>query len=289
MTGIESFAFTGAAQTPIVGDARGPADGLPIILIHGGGQTRFAWGQAADRLAHSGFRAVTLDLRGHGESGWAPRDRGYRIDDYADDVRLATERVARPPILVGASLGGLAAAIAAGEAPRAPIAGLCLVDVSPHLKADGVAGILGFMKRTSTGFDTLEEAAAAVSAYLPHRPRSRDLDGLRRNLRVEADGRLHWHWDPGTIDPPLDPATTNPRIEAAAGSIDVPSLLLRGELSELVSRAAADEYMARFPLGSVEDIPGARHMVAGDRNDAFVQALMAFAMSVRARSAAAND
>ena len=276
---LEPFGFLGADGVPIAGDARGPAEGLPVILSPGGGQTRFAWGRGAARLADAGFRAVSLDLRGHGESGWA--NDGYTIDDYAEDLRRAMELFDRPALLVGASLGGLASLIAAGEGSGRAPAGLCLVDVSPHLKSDGVEGILGFMRRTTDGFATLEAAADAVAGYLPHRPPPSDLDGLRKNLRHGDDGRWRWHWDPRTIDPPLDPVTINPRLEAAADRITAPALLLRGALSELVTREVAESFMARFADGHVLDIPGARHMVAGDRNDIFGDALIDFARRVR--------
>lgn len=284
---VEPFGFAGAGNVAIVGEACGPEDGMPVILSHGGGQTRFAWGKTAGRLAQAGFRAISLDLRGHGDSGWATE--GYAIDDYVEDLRRAMGLVERPALLVGASLGGLASLIAASAPPRPVIAGLCLVDVSPHLRPDGVADILGFMRRTTAGFATLQAAADAIAEYLPHRPPPRDLDGLRKNLRHGEDGRWRWHWDPRTIDPPLDAATINPRLEAAAEHIAAPALLLRGELSELVSRDVAEAYMTRFANGRVEDIAGARHMVAGDRNDQFGDALLAFAQTVRADAEALND
>ena len=282
------FAFAGAHGVSIAGGAIGPGDGLPVILSPGGGQTRHSWGGVARSLADAGFRAITLDLRGHGDSGWAPPGQGYMLDDYAEDVRAAARLAGRPPLLVGASLGGLASLIAAGEPPCAPIAGLCLVDVSPNLRPRGVAGILGFMRATRDGFDSPADAARAIADYLPHRPPPRDLEGLRKNLRQRENGRYAWHWDPATIDPPLDPDATNPRLQAAAARVAAPALLLRGERSELVTRAVADAFMARFADGRVEDIEGARHMVAGDANNAFGQALCRFAEAIRARETANN-
>ncbi len=275
----ETIGFVGKHGVRLNGRACGPAGGMPVILSHGGGQTRQAWGSSAMLLAQAGFRAVSLDLRGHGESEWTTTG-DYPVDDYADDLRAVMAALARPAILVGASLGGIASLLAIGEPPGAAVAGLCLVDVSPHLMADGVAGILGFMRGTKDGFSAVEEAADAIAAYLPHRPRPTDLGGLAKNLRRHNDGRFYWHWDPRTIDQPLDPATMNPRLEAAAARVHVSTLLLRGQHSELVSHAAAGAFMVRFARGQLVEIAGARHMVAGDRNDLFGRALLDFVVSV---------
>ncbi|WP_157218963.1 alpha/beta fold hydrolase [Flavisphingomonas formosensis] len=277
-----SIAFPGAGGLAIQGELHGPADGFPVILSHGGGQTRHAWGRTAERLAEAGFRIHALDLRGHGDSGWA-QDGLYAIEDYAEDLRLLAATFDAPPVLVGASLGGIASLLAAGEEPCLPIAGLCLVDVSPHLRPEGVEGILGFMRRTASGFDTMEQAANAIGAYLPHRPKPRDLDGIAKNLRSRADGRFYWHWDPATIARPLDPESTSRRLERAAGRITAPALLVRGARSELVTAEVAAAFMALFRDGHTVDVAGARHMVAGDRNDRFGSDLLAFAERVRDR------
>jgi len=279
-------ALTGAHGIHIAASEHGPRDGFPVILSHGGGQTRFAWGRTAQAMADRGFHVLSLDLRGQGDSAWVGSDSPYDISDHAEDVRRVAATLSRPPLLVGASLGGLASLIAAGEPPYPDIAGLCLVDVAPHLRAEGVAAVLGFMRRTADGFDTLEDAAAAIAAYLPHRPPPSDTEGLRKNLRRSEDGRYHWHWDPRAIDYPLDPVKTNPRIEEAARHVRAPALLLRGERSELVTHEVAEVFMTRFAQGRTHDIPGARHMVAGDRNDLFGKALLSFAEQLRAAQGA---
>ena len=91
------------------GDAYGASDRPPVLLLHGGGQTRHAWGGAATALANAGFYAVAIDQRGHGDSDWAPGN-DYAITDFATDMRMVAESFATPPASVGASLGGLATA-----------------------------------------------------------------------------------------------------------------------------------------------------------------------------------
>jgi pimeloyl-ACP methyl ester carboxylesterase len=262
-------------------DADGPQAGLQVVLLHGGGQTRGAWGKTVAELARHGCRAYAVDMRGHGESDWAPGGN-YRIETYANDLREIVASFGRPAVLVGASLGGLAAVIAAGEAPQLAALGVVLVDVSPNLRQAGVDAIIGFMRATSDGFDSVEHAADAIAAYLPHRPRPTDLTGLRKNLKHDEDGRYRWHWDPKTLDFILDPTVMNPRLEAAAARVHCPVLLMRGMESELVTAIAAEDFMKLFPDGRVVDIKNARHMVAGDSNTAFREELVKFVLSISA-------
>ena len=81
----------------------GDPDGPPVILLHGGGQTRHSWHGTATTLADRGWRAVSLDMRGHGESHWDP-EGDYSLDAFAGDIALVAETFDRRPALVGASL-----------------------------------------------------------------------------------------------------------------------------------------------------------------------------------------
>src|SRR5690606_40599381 len=107
----------------------------------------------------------------------------------------------RPPVLVGASLGGLASLVAvaeSGEQERTARA-LVLVDVAHRIEDEGRDRIGAFMTGHLDGFASLEEAADAIAAYNPHRPRPKDLSGLAKNLRQREDGRWVWHWDPAFV------------------------------------------------------------------------------------------
>ena len=75
-------------------------------------------------------------------------------------------------------------------------AALVLVDMAPHIEPEGSRRIQAFMDQKPEGFDTLQEVADAIANYQPHRPRPRLLDGLAKNVRLGADGKYHWHWDP---------------------------------------------------------------------------------------------
>jgi pimeloyl-ACP methyl ester carboxylesterase len=258
-----------------------------VVLLHGGGQTRHSWGKAAAALAEAGYHAVSVDLRGHGDSDWSP-DGNYGVDRFAADVHALAEQYSSPhgpPAFVGASLGGLSIMVAVGESHTEAQAALAscviLVDIAPRVEPAGRERIRGFMVAGLRGFDTIEDAADSVAAFIPHRPRPKDLSGLRKNLRQRGDGRWYWHWDPrwmnnqtGVDGQPGIVAHT--RLQAAAGGLRVPTLLVRGGISDIVSEESVRELRELVPGIEVVDIASAGHMVAGDRNDVFNDAVIAF-------------
>ena len=256
----------------IVADEAGVVGAPPVVLLHGGGQTRAAWGGAVAEGARRGFHMISADLRGHGESGWSP-EADYGMAAHAADVAAITRELGRPPFVVGASLGGMAglAYAAAGQ----PLAGRVLVDIAPTVNPAGTAQILAFMHSAPDGFASVDEAADAVAGYLPHRTRPKDTSGLMKNLRLREDGRYHWHWDPRMFSEGRGPRDTD-GLRDAARDLKVPTLLVRGRLSEVLSQAGVDDFLSLVPHAEFADIAGADHMVAGDRNDAFNAATFDF-------------
>jgi len=265
----------------LVADAYGDAGDPPVLLQHGGGQTRHAWGGTARALAARGWYAVAVDLRGHGDSGWAS-DGDYTLQRYGQDALAVARQLGRPPAAVGASLGGLASLMAtslAQEAETRPFSAVVLVDITPRMNLQGAANVIGFMSENlEEGFASLDEAADAIAAYLPRRPRPRSLDGLRKNLRQGDDGRWRWHWDPRFVSGSKRPGVglLAGDLERAAEQLDVPTLLVRGRLSELVDEELARDFLSRVPHARYVDVSEAGHMVAGDRNDAFTEAVAEF-------------
>ncbi|MGH3961615.1 alpha/beta fold hydrolase [Mycobacterium sp.] len=261
-----------------LGDPRTPA----VVFLHGGGQTRRSWGQAAAAVAERGWQAVTVDLRGHGESDWS-KAGDYRLISFAGDIHQLLRQLPPQPVLVGASLGGFTTMLLAGEISPAIAGAVVLVDIVPDMDPSGAMRIHTFMAdRVTSGFESLDEVADMIAEYNPHRPRPTDLNGLRTNLRRRGD-RWYWHWDPEFISdtashPPSEVADVD-RMHAAVETIlahEVPMLLVRGQMSDLVSQERADEFLLRFPQVEFVDVGGAGHMVAGDRNDVFADAVVDF-------------
>ncbi|MEO7331613.1 MAG: alpha/beta hydrolase [Minicystis sp.] len=273
--------FTLPSGLTLVADAYGDPEAVPVLFLHGGGQTRHAWGGSAMAVAEAGFFALTLDHRGHGESDWA-EDGDYRLEAFTEDLRGVVAQLGQRPFLVGASLGGSAAMMAEGLATAPLSRGVVLVDVTPRLEIVGIQRILGFMSARPEGFVSLAEAADFIAAYLPHRKRPSDLSGLEKNLRRGEDGRYRWHWDPRLMkiwspddfDPKVAQRMVEERLDAAR-RIEVPVLLVRGRMSDVVSEAGAKEFLAQVPHAEYVDL-ATGHMVAGDRNDAFSGAVLDF-------------
>ncbi|MGQ0623286.1 MAG: alpha/beta fold hydrolase [Sporichthyaceae bacterium] len=264
----------------LTAEAAGPTAALTVLLLHGGGQRRSSWGAALSALSAAGLRAVALDQRGHGDSEWSASG-DYLPEDFADDVasvvpQLSSAAGGRQVLLVGASMGGLAAMLAAPRLGEL-ITGLVMVDIVPHLRQEGADRIVDFMLGAPDGFASLEEAADAVAAYLPHRPRPSVTSGLARNLRRRADGRFIWHWDPVMLTTGMRDVTPYwPRLDAAAAQVSVPTLLIRGLLSDVVDDAGVEEFRAVLPQLQVTDVASAAHTAATDDNDVFVRAVLDF-------------
>ncbi len=273
--------FTGSEENKLEGDVYGDS-GRVVLLLHGGGQTRYAWRAAATRLAERGFIAIAVDQRGHGSSAWI-ESGAYTIEDYGKDAALLARQIEQrfntKPVAVGASLGGLASLYAFSQDDG--FSALVLVDIALRVQPRGVAQVRDFMRaRASEGFASISEAAELVYAYLPHRTKPRSLDGLRKNLRQLSDGRWYWHWDPRFWDGPrsIDAAgyAVYDYLEDIAHSLTVPTLLVRGGSSEIVSAESVEAFRKIVPQARIVDVSGAGHMVAGDKNDAFADAILSF-------------
>ena len=284
---LATATFIGATGNKLVADVFGDS-GSPVLLLHGGGQTRHAWYKTAEQIARKGHTAYALDQRGHGDSDWVANG-AYEFSDYAADAKVVaaelTRRSGTKPMIIGASLGGIAALLAEGESEHDKganvFSALVLVDITPRVEQTGVAKVLGFMRaHAKDGFASIAEAAQAVAEYLPQRPRPKSNDGLKKNLRLSPDGRWRWHWDPRFLDGPRAAGADRRALESAlieaARRIQIPALLVRGASSELVREAHAKEFLELVPHADYVDVSGARHMVAGDRNDHFSAAVLSF-------------
>ncbi|MFJ2745682.1 alpha/beta fold hydrolase [Streptomyces sp. NPDC087440] len=231
--------FTGYGGIPLVADVWEEGGAPPLLLLHAGCQTRRAWQVAGGRLAALGHHVVAPDLRGHGASGRPTGSGGYGLDLFANDVRALVSALDGLPVVVGASLGGLSALLAAGEEPRAAVRALVLVDVA-------------------------------------HRPDPRGLRRIVETMRRLPHGET---WDPRLLESfehRMDPPGMTERLLGAACRSDVPVLVARGQLSDVVSEEAAADFCARVPRARSVEVAGAGHTMAGERNAAFVDAVLPF-------------
>ncbi|WP_244162666.1 alpha/beta fold hydrolase [Amycolatopsis regifaucium] len=272
----ETTIFHGAHGLRLSGDrwAQPGSERGTVLLLHGGGQTRHSWNRTARALAAEGWQAWTVDTRGHGDSEWS-LDGRYTLDDFTADLYAIVAQLGTKPVVVGASLGGRTALAAEGERPGT-LAGLVLVDITHRTEHSGQSRVKRFMTGAPHGFATLEEAADAISAYRPGRPRPRSLDGLKRNLRRREDGRWYWHWDPRFLGSTADAGYYSPeRLRRAARGIAIPTLLVRGLHSDIVTAESAAEFLDLVPTAREVGV-SAGHMITGDDNDVFTAHLREF-------------
>lgn len=273
--------FEGAVGNAIVADVYGYPDAPLVLLLHGGGQTRHSWRRTGEILGDSGYRAIAYDQRGHGESDWVAPP-AYELSDFASDLCAVVQSLApaTPPALVGASLGGLAAMLAVGTGALAHAGAIILADVVHRADPEGAGQLRGFMDADPSGYESIEDAAAAIERHMPYRGGRRNLDGLARNLRRHPDGRYHWHWDPAFLARSRADGkgfgSGSAELVAAIANIAAPLLLARGELSAIVTPELAAEFRAILPAAAYVELSGVGHMVAGDDNAPFTRELLRF-------------
>ena len=269
----QTVKFRGVDDIVLIADewnrgAESAADRPTMLMLHGGGQNRFSWKNTGQILADEGLHVIALDSRGHGDSDRSS-DASYSLETLCADTLKVLDQIDRPVVLIGASMGGLTGILAASEAVPNQVTKLVLVDVVPRFEKSGSARIRDFMFNHVHGFDSLEEAADAVAAYLPHRAKPRSPEGLKKNLHYR-DGRWYWHWDPAFLTKPEDdPLMRVEKLEQAAIDLTIPILLIRGKLSDVVSIDGVKDFLQKVPGAEFVELSDAGHTAAGDDNDAF--------------------
>lgn len=257
------------------GEAPGPA----VVFAHGFGQTRDAWTSCAGAAADQGWVAITYDARGHGHSTWL-ESRDYSVDQMVADMGQVAAQAPSLPVIVGASMGGLVGIAMAG-ADASSCRALILVDVTPRWEPAGVERILDFMRAYPDGFADYNEAADAIAAHLPHRKSRKSPQRLRRLLIEKENGRLHWHWDPGMLAPIAEDGERHQAdLLEAATRIRVPTLLISGAASDVVSDSTINEFLELVPHARHVMVANATHMVVGDENSQFTRHVLEFLQSL---------
>jgi pimeloyl-ACP methyl ester carboxylesterase len=281
---MQTIKFEIAPNFYIVADTFGSPEDKPVLFLHGGGQTRHSWGDSAKVIAENGYYSIALDARGHGDSSWS-ESGNYRIEDLGNDLKTVIKQLGKSPALVGASMGGLTSLIAEGESEESISSAIVLVDIAPKAEQKGIERIFAFMSSNKNGFASIDEAANAVAAYLPNRPRPTDHSRLEKNLRLREDGRYYWHWDMKMLElwksiTPDQQIKNETRLFQAAKKLKVPTLIVRGGMSDVVSEKVMAEFLDEVPHVRSVNVSDAGHMVAGDSNHAFTNAVLDFLKEV---------
>lgn len=256
----------------LAGSAYGDPADPPVLFFHGGGQSRNAWLGSAKTVSEAGYYGISFDLRGHGDSDWAA-DGDYLLDAFGRDVENLITHFDQQVTLVGASRGGQAALVGGSRHPNR-VRLIMLADVAPMMRDDGVDGIRAFFAEGEVGFATLDEAANSLARHL-NQPRMDDSSRLARAMRKDDAGRWHWRWDPATGKRDfLHPPSEGEALLAAAARVKSPIVLVRAELSHLLTDEGVDRFQQLAPQLEVITAKGVGHMFTADRNDAFAAQLL---------------
>jgi pimeloyl-ACP methyl ester carboxylesterase len=245
----------------------GTAGRAALCFLHGGSAHAHWFDQVAPAFADR-YHVISLDQRGHGESGWASPP-AYGTEDFAADLlgvilALGWSRA----VVVGHSMGGHnALAFSAWHPER--VRGLVVVDSRPAISAERLEGMRQRGRRALRPHPTLEEAVAAFRLL----PRETVADPallahLARAGLVQRDGSWVYRFDPDSnrARRPTDTWALLERIVA-------PTLIVRGELSPVLPQELADRVRAVIPRAVVTEIPGAYHHLVLDAPEAFVRVL----------------
>jgi len=250
----------------------GPVTEPLLLFLHGGGLHAHSFDSVGLLLRRIG-RCVALDLRGHGESDWAGSG-GYGTDAIAADLDTVTASFgARQVVLVGHSLGGMAALVWAARRP-AVLAGLVVVDVGPDIDDTTGLSINDLISRRPF-FADLEEADAFLAGVLP-RTREASTSGVAQNLTWTDGGMLTWKHDTAQFHPEMGRIASPDELRQAAARIACPALVLRGERSRVFSDEGAAELAALIPRARWERVPGAGHTIQTGNPRALADAMARF-------------
>jgi flavin reductase (DIM6/NTAB) family NADH-FMN oxidoreductase RutF/pimeloyl-ACP methyl ester carboxylesterase len=222
--------YRGFAGVRLEAEVAGSENDPAVLLVHGAGQTRGVWASVADALEQAGRRVISLDLRGHGGSEW-PEDGRYDFEALVEDLRAVLAQMGTRPVVVASTLGGWIASAALERDAALLASGLVLVD-SPVDVDPAVARRVG---------ERLREAATL------------------------APGQARW--DLRLFDT-LDTSAMPDRLDGIAGKLALPTLYVRGAISELVSRTDAAAFVAQLADGELAEVENSALVVTDDRADA---------------------
>jgi pimeloyl-ACP methyl ester carboxylesterase len=232
-----------------------------LICVHGLTRCAHDFDFLARALA-THYRVVCPDVAGRGDSDWLRNPMEYQVPLYvADMVTLIARLDVESVDWVGTSLGGLAG-MALAALPGSPVTRLVLNDVGPVLAAAALARIGSYVGKWPP-LPTIEAAEAYVRAVsAPFGPHT---DAEWRFLtehvvRRNADGSFRMHYDPALAVPM---AASQPAVDVELWNVydDVrcPTLVVRGEHSDLLARDTAREMSRRGPRARVVEIAGVGH------------------------------
>jgi esterase len=235
----------------------------PMVLLHGLTGHAHTWDHMAPQLAER-YHVLALDQRGHGDSDHAV---GYATADFKRDLEALVGRrwTSTPFVLMGLSMGGHNAIAYAATHPD-HLSRLIIIDIPPRLRRDPQASWDPTARPGEVNhpvFDRFEQAVESARAGTPTAPQANLEYRTWWNLRQLRDGRMTFKHDP------LAPIRWEPAdLWEEWSHIAVPTLLVRGELTQVLPLAVAERMLGALPDGEIVEVPGSGHSVPTDKPEA---------------------
>ncbi len=253
-------------------DYAGRGDRPAVVCLPGLTRNARDFDTLAARLAGD-WRVICPDMRGRGDSAYARDSSTYAPRQYIEDVQVLLEEPGlERVVLIGTSLGGIMTMVM-GLVMGERIAGAVLNDIGPVVEADGLARIMDYVGKGSS-FPTWMHAARALeetqAANFPEYGVSDWLVMAKRTMTLSSNGRIVFDYDMRIAEPLAQPDGAPPKdlwpaIDALA---DKPVLVVRGELSDILSDETFAGMTARLKQGEAITVPGIGHVPTLDEPEA---------------------
>jgi pimeloyl-ACP methyl ester carboxylesterase len=244
----------------------------PILFLHGGGLNAHTWDLVCLMLRDS-YHCLALDQRGHGDSEWEPTS-DYSFDSQIRDIEgFAAKLALHRPLVVGHSMGGFAAMGYAMKHAKT-LAGLVLVDVGPELSMEGGRRIRDFISQDRE-LDSVEAFVERAMAFNPMRNPALLRRSLLHNLRRLPNGKWTWKHDPKRMSPDFaqERAERSKQILDEVHRISCPTLVLRGDRSDVFTDKNAEKFAKELPHGRWRRVANSGHTIQGDNPRGLLEAL----------------
>ena len=270
----------------------GSADQPPVLCMHGLTRNARDFAGVAERLSPE-WRVIVPEMRGRGQSDYAEDASSYNPLQYVEDVELLLSELEIDRfVAIGTSLGGLMTILLASKGPER-IAGAVLNDIGPEIDEAGLEKIRSYVGQARS-FPTWMHAARALEEVHSDAHPGFELEdwlaAAKRTMVLGQNGRISFDYDMAIADPfretPDSGGAPSDNLWLAFESLaKVPSLLVRGELSNLLSEATVQQMTTRNRAMEVVSVPDTGHAPTLEEPEA-VAAIDALLAKVRARETA---
>lgn len=246
-------------------DYPGPegSNGPPVLCLHGLTRNSRDFADLAEHLAKT-RRVIVPEMRGRGRSEYASDSATYNPKQYVADVeKLLAELSIERFIAVGTSMGGIMTMLLAALKPGR-IAAVVMNDIGPEIDPAGIERIKTYVGQ-GRSYPTWVHAARSMSevhgSSFPDYDLDKWLEMAKRTLVVSQNGRIGFDYDMGIAEPFNQPANAAPADlwPAYEALSDVPMVLVRGELSDLLTAETVERMQAKNPAMTSVTVPRVGH------------------------------